>query len=73
MNADDLRLPYLKVGFRAGIPETGIDPTMRLLATGSSTSGSPEESRRERTKGSKGEGQIAWTDLKGLIRVWTSF
>jgi hypothetical protein len=43
MNADDLRLPYLKVGFRAGIPETGLDPAMRLLATGSSTSGSPEE------------------------------
>jgi hypothetical protein len=64
MNADDLRLPYLKVGSVSEIPETGLDPTMRLLATGSSTSGSPEESRRERTKGSEGEGQIAWTDLR---------
>jgi hypothetical protein len=46
MNADNLRLPYLRVGFRAGIPETGLDPAMRLLVTGRSTSGSPEESPR---------------------------
>jgi hypothetical protein len=46
MNADNLGLAYLKVGFRAGIPKLGLDPTMRLLATGNSTSGSPEESQR---------------------------
>jgi hypothetical protein len=73
MNANDLRLPYLRVGFRVGIPETGLDLTLRLLATGSSTGGSPEESCCERTKGSKGEGQILWTDLKGLIKGLDQF
>jgi hypothetical protein len=63
-NANDLRLPYLKVGSRAGINRNGTNPTMRLFVTGSSTSGSPKESRRERTKGSKRERQIAWTDLR---------
>jgi hypothetical protein len=41
----------------------GLDPAMRLLAIGISTSGSPEESHREPMKGSKGERQIAWTYL----------
>jgi hypothetical protein len=45
MNADNTQLPYLKVGFQAGIPAMGLNPTMILLAAGSSNLGSPEESQ----------------------------